>query len=86
MKPCLHAHSGPILSNGPLLYLLLKDFSPADIGAYVDPMHMCYEGGNSGWEMALDLVAPWVTLVGVKNYTLVPTGRDEFGQQRFRMQ
>jgi len=86
VKPCLHAHSGPILSNGPLLYLLLKDFSPADIGAYVDPMHMSYEGGGSGWEMVLDLVAPWVALVGVKNYTLVPTERDEFGQQRFRMQ
>jgi sugar phosphate isomerase/epimerase len=85
LRPCLHAHSGPILSNGPLLYLLLKDYSPAELGAYVDPMHMSYEGANSGWEMVLDLVAPWISLVGVKNYTLSPTERDRFGQQRFQM-
>jgi sugar phosphate isomerase/epimerase len=85
VRPCLHAHSGPILSNGSLLYLLLKDFSPTEIGAYVDPMHMSYEGGGSGWEMALDLVAPWVALVGVKNYSIVSTQRDEYGQQRFQV-
>jgi sugar phosphate isomerase/epimerase len=85
IRPCLHAHSGPILSNSPLLYLLLKDFSPTDVGAYVDPMHMSYEGGGSGWEMALDLIAPWIALVGVKNYLLAPTARDDFGQQRFQM-
>jgi sugar phosphate isomerase/epimerase len=85
IRPCVHAHSGPILSNGPLLYLLLKDFSPNDVGAYVDPMHMSYEGGNSGWEMVLDLVAPWVALVGVKNYTLTPKERDMHGQQRYEM-
>ncbi|HUR57459.1 MAG TPA: sugar phosphate isomerase/epimerase [Opitutaceae bacterium] len=83
IRPCVHIHSGPILSNGPLLYLLLKDFSPADVGAYVDPMHMTLEGGLSGWEMALDLVAPWIALVGAKNFTLQPSGRDEHGQQRF---
>lgn len=85
VRPCLHAHSGPILSNGPLLYLLLKDFPPADVGAYVDPMHMSYEGGGSGWEMMLDLLAPWVALVGVKNYLLAPTERDDYGQQRFQV-
>lgn len=85
IRPCLHAHSGPILSNGPLLYLLLKDFPPADVGAYVDTMHMSYEGGGSGWEMMLDLLAPWVSLVGVKNYILPAAGRDAFGQQRFQL-
>src|SRR4051794_264213 len=28
IRPCVHIHSGPMLTNGPLLYLLLKDFSP----------------------------------------------------------
>lgn len=83
IRPCVHIHSGPILSNGPLLYLLLKDFSPTEVGAYVDPMHMSAEGARSGWEMALDLVAPWIALVGVKNYLLQPVGRDAHGQQRF---
>ncbi len=85
IRPCLHAHSGPILSNGPLLYALLKDFAPADVGAYVDTMHMSYEGGGSGWEMMLDLLAPWVALVGVKNYILPATQRDAFGQQRYEL-
>lgn len=85
IRPCLHAHSGPILSNGPLLYLLLKDFAPADVGAYVDTMHMSYEGGGSGWELMLDLLAPWVALAGVKNYVLRPAQRDAYGQQRFEL-
>lgn len=81
--PCLHAHSGPILSNGSFMHHLLKDFSPTDVGAYVDPMHMTLEGGLSGWEMALDLLAPWVALVGVKNFIFQPLERDAHGQQRF---
>lgn len=85
IRPCVHAHSGPILSNGPLLYLLLRDFSPTDVGAYVDLMHMSYEGGGSGWEMMLDLIAPWVALVGVKNYILPATERDAYGQQQFQI-
>jgi sugar phosphate isomerase/epimerase len=86
IRPCVHIHSGPMLSNGPLLYLLLKDFSPTEVGAYVDPMHMTIEGAVSGWEMALDLVAPWIALVGVKNYQQVATTRDAHGQQRYAME
>lgn len=85
VRPCLHVHSGPILSNGPLVYLLIKDFAPEDVGAYVDTMHMSYEGGGSGWEMMLDLLAPWIALVGVKNYILPATKRDAYGQQRFEL-
>jgi sugar phosphate isomerase/epimerase len=85
IRPCIHIHSGPILSNGPLVYLLLKDYSPEEVGVYVDPMHMSLEGGLSGWEMTLDLIAPWVALAAVKNYLLQPTDRDSFGQQRFQV-
>lgn len=85
VRPCVHIHSGPILSNGPFCYGLLKDYAPSEVGAYVDPMHMCLEGGLSGWEMTLDALAPWVALVGVKNYLLQPADRDEFGQQRFQV-
>ena len=85
--PCVHVHSGAILANGgPVLYLILKDFAPDDVGAYVDPMHMTVEGGLSGWEMGLDLLAPWVALVGIKNFRWVENGRDKHGQLRFRSQ
>jgi sugar phosphate isomerase/epimerase len=84
--PCVHCHSGRILANGgAVLYLILKDFAPEDAGAYVDPMHMTVEGGVAGWEMGLDLLAPWVALAGVKNFRWEPDGRDErTGQARFR--
>ena len=82
--PCVHVHSGAFLANGgAMLYLLLRDFDPKRVGAYVDPMHMSVEGGLSGWEMGLDLLAPWLALVGIKNYRWVERGRDEKGQARF---
>lgn len=83
--PCIHIHSGNVISNnGPITYLLLKDRAPHEVGAYVDPMHMTAEGGVEGWRIGLDLLAPWVALVGVKNFHFIETGRDDRGQMRFR--
>lgn len=83
--PCVHCHSGRLLaSGGPLLYLILKDFATDEVGAYVDPMHMTIEGGLAGWEMGLDLLAPWLALVGIKSFRWLPAERDENGQQRWR--
>lgn len=83
--PCVHCHSGRLLaSGGPLLYLILRDFEPGEVGAYVDPMHMTIEGGRSGWEMGLDLLAPWLALVGIKNFRWLPAERDRRGQRRWR--
>lgn len=83
VRPCLHVHSGPVLANPTVIYQLLKDYSPTEVSAYADPMHMTLEGGEAGWEMTLDLIAPWVALVGVKNFAFEPAGRGEDGQQRF---
>ncbi|HEX4149218.1 MAG TPA: TIM barrel protein [Pirellulales bacterium] len=80
--PCVHIHSGnDIPSHGTMLYELLKDLPPDQIGAYVDPMHMTLEGGNSGWLQGLDLLAPWIKLVAVKNFAWHKTTRDQAGQQ-----
>lgn len=85
VMPCIHCHSGRfVASGGAQVYLILKDFAPAQAGAYVDPMHMSVEGGLSGWEMGLDLLGPWVALVGIKNFRWLSTDRDAHGQQRFR--
>jgi len=84
--PCIHCHSGAVLpNNGAFLYLLLRDFKPTEAGAYVDTMHMAIEGGLSGWEMGLDLIAPWIALVGVKNFRWRAAGRDGHGQQQFKV-
>jgi sugar phosphate isomerase/epimerase len=83
--PCVHCHSGRFLAaGGAQLYLLLREFAPGEVGAYVDPMHMAIEGGRAGWEMGLDLVAPWLALAGVKDFRWLPDGRDAAGQRRWR--
>ena len=83
--PCVHCHSGRLVaSGGPMLYLILRDFAPGEVGAYVDPMHMTIEGGRAGWEMGLDLLAPWIALVGVKNFRWLPADRDPHGQQHWK--
>jgi sugar phosphate isomerase/epimerase len=82
--PCVHIHSGAYIpSHGTLLYELIKDFSPEQIGAYVDPFHMTLEGGGDGWRQGLDLLAPWIALVAIKNFAWEKAGRDALGQQRW---
>jgi sugar phosphate isomerase/epimerase len=83
--PCVHCHSGRFLAaGGQQLYLLLREFAPGEVGAYVDPMHMSIEGGLAGWEMGLDLLAPWVALVGIKDFRWLPAERDPSGRLRWR--
>jgi sugar phosphate isomerase/epimerase len=80
--PCVHVHSGDTIpGSGPIAYLLLKDFDPDEVGAYVDPMHMTIEGGNDGWRQGLDLLAPWIAISSLKNAKWITTDRDANGQQ-----
>ncbi|MEM3694287.1 MAG: sugar phosphate isomerase/epimerase family protein [Candidatus Bathyarchaeia archaeon] len=65
----IHTHAGPYLSADPgLLFMLLRDYEPDWMGAYIDPGHMFAETGPYGWEMAIDLLAPYIRLVAAKNY------------------
>jgi sugar phosphate isomerase/epimerase len=83
--PCVHIHSGATIpSSGAIAYLLLRDFKPGEIGAYVDPMHMTIEGGNDGWRQGLDLLAPWIAISSFKNCIWSKAGRDKFGQERWK--
>jgi len=85
VRPCVHTHSGEYLpSSSVLLYEILKDFRPDQVGAYVDTLHTTLEGGAAGWRQGLDLVAPWLTLLAVKNFAWERTDRDRAGQQRWR--
>jgi sugar phosphate isomerase/epimerase len=64
----LHTHSeGQLTALAPLVWWLIKDRDPKTIGAYVDPGHMCVEGGGEGWRMGLDLLAGRVNLVAIKD-------------------
>lgn len=83
--PCVHVHSGTFLpSHGTELYQLICDYSPEEVGAYVDMLHMVLEGGSDGWRQGLDLLAPWIALVAVKNFWWEKGERDDYGQQRWK--
>lgn len=83
--PCVHIHSGTFIpSHGTQLYELLRDFSPQEVGAYLDTGHMALEGGGDGWRQGIDLLAPWIALVAVKNFSWEVAGRDAQGQQLWR--
>lgn len=82
--PCIHIHSGSFIpSHGTILYELLRDFSPQEIGAYVDPLHMTMEGGKDGWRQGLDLLAQWTAMCSVKNFRWEQGERDKTGQMRW---
>lgn len=83
--PCVHIHSGAYIpSHGTMLYELLRDFPPGEVGAYADMLHMALEGGSDGWRQGLDLIAPWLSLVAVKNFAFRAQGRDQHGQVQWR--
>jgi sugar phosphate isomerase/epimerase len=83
--PCIHIHSGNFIpSHGTQLFQLIEDFTPEEVGAYVDPLHMALEGGRDGWRQGLDLLAPWIALCSVKNFDWTKDKRDKHGQQLWR--
>lgn len=84
--PCVHVHSGPFLpSHGTQLYQLIREFSPREIGAYVDPLHMTVEGARDGWRQGLDLLARWIRLCSVKNFAFERGERDKRGTLRWNI-
>jgi sugar phosphate isomerase/epimerase len=66
----LHNHSGAGYVNcQPLTLLgLLKDRDPERIAAYFDPGHAAVEGGDGGWRQSLELLAPRVRMLAVKDF------------------
>ena len=65
--PAVHVHSGHALSaDGMLLADLLSEHD--GVAAYPDLGHLAVEGGLSGWQMALERLAPQTAMLGVKDY------------------
>jgi len=66
VKPCLHTHSGNCLAlNASALMHVLQDFSPEQVGAYLDPGHLALCG--EPLPMAFDMTAPWLAIVAIKD-------------------
>ena len=64
----LHMHSGDFVTAMPGVVLMLLDgLDPRHVGAYIDPGHMVFEGGRSGWEIGMDLLSDRIVMVAVKD-------------------
>jgi sugar phosphate isomerase/epimerase len=84
VKACCHTHSGNYIgNNGASMRLLLQDFDPHHVGAFLDTGHTAVNGGPFRLEM--DLLRPWVALLAIKDmlwekdkagwkYRVVPAG------------
>lgn len=66
----IHNHSGVGYVNcQPLTVLsLLRDRNPEHVAAYFDPGHAAVEGGDGGWRQGLELLAPKIKLLAVKDF------------------
>jgi sugar phosphate isomerase/epimerase len=61
-----HTHSGANLGNNcASLRLLLQDFDPHNVGAYVDTGHTAVNGGPI--RMELEIVKPWLSMLAIKD-------------------
>ena len=66
VRACYHTHSGANVGNNCAgLRLLLQDFDPHHVGAFVDTGHLAVNGGP--FRMELDMVRTWLSLVAIKD-------------------
>ena len=64
----VHVHSGAYLSADPiLLWEMIRDFDPKEIGAYLDAGHMCIDGWKACWKLGMDMLSDRVAMVAVKD-------------------
>jgi sugar phosphate isomerase/epimerase len=68
VKACYHTHSGNYVGNNAAsLRLLLHDFDPHHVGAFVDTGHTAVNGGPIRLE--LDTIRAWLSLMAIKDMT-----------------
>jgi len=81
----IHVHSGDFLTANPaVLWMLLQDFDPDYLCAYIDPGHMAVEGGLSGWKIGIDLLQEHIRMVAVKNLGWFQERDEKTGQKRWK--
>jgi len=64
-----HNHSGQNV-GAPMwdLWQLIADLPPAAVGSYFDTLHATVEGGGSAWKIGLNLLAPRIVMLAVKDF------------------
>jgi len=81
----LHIHSGDFLTSNPVVvHLLLRDYDPQYLCAYIDPGHMAVEGGLSGWKIGMDILQEHIRMVAVKDFGWFQEEDPKTGGKRWR--
>ena len=81
----LHIHSGDFLTSNPVVvYLLLRDYDPQYLCAYIDPGHMAVEGGLSGWKIGMDILQEHIRMVAVKDFGWFQEVDPKTGEERWK--
>lgn len=72
-----HSSWGPSVFGGVVwdIYECIRNLDPADIGLEYDPMH-AYLETNLSWSHGLDLIAPWIAAVDLKDFHYCPDSKD----------
>ena len=66
VRACVHTHSGAnIPNNCATMRMLLQDFDPHHVGAFVDTGHTAVNGGP--FRMEVDMVRPHLSLLAIKD-------------------
>jgi len=82
----LHIHSGDYLTSNPVVvYLLLRDYDPSCLCAYIDPGHMAVEGGLAGWKIGIDILKEYIRMVAVKDFGWFKMRDPKTGESKWRV-
>ena len=76
VQACIEMHMGNITPSAGLAHRLVSHFDPAHIGVIFDPGNMVVEGFEN-YQMALELLGPYLSHVHAKNCLWVNTGEKD---------
>ena len=75
VQACIEMHMGNITPSAGLAHRLVSRFDPAEVGVIFDPGNMVVEGCEN-YQMALELLGPYLSHVHAKNCMWVKTGEE----------
>jgi len=76
VQACIEMHMGNITPSAGLAHRLVSRFDPAEVGVIFDPGNMVVEGFEN-YQMALELLGPYLSHVHAKNCMWVKTGEED---------
>ncbi|HID07832.1 MAG TPA: hypothetical protein EYP10_11885 [Armatimonadetes bacterium] len=83
----VHLHSGDFLSaDAAIVFMLINEFNPEHVCAYIDPGHMAIEGGRGGWCIGMDILRDYIRMVAIKDFAWVKDTDAKTGEAIWRIE